>query len=478
MKVLGFLIGLEEEDIPFCMEDEVISLIQPFSVQHMFIPEETIEYKTVKGYTTTGFSIIFLSCRYNKKIFWAQGYVINKGNLTDEYYETFDSLKFSGEAIDIFFPPKRILNYEPVNGKSTQNRMHSISAKPFNEISKCYDLCINSVPHKLKLSINYVQDLKQHSRQIGEVKSNIIITPETAQSIENISDYYLYALDFFRFVNYRNNIRFDKIELIKDNMIVCNVSIFTRNFNNNYTRTKYNSIVFEDISEHLDKLFSNIAVRREKNIFDDMYLPNSDEDFKSVDYIKYLSCALSFEGEFQRCCKSKFDTNELFNHTKTQFSNLINDVEKKVLDNNRILSEIKQELDNAIIDYKEEQLKLLSKKKAKRIESYFDNFKNTLDKVDFTLEEKFNFMIRSYNDIFNEMISHICSKYSFEEPQNSNLGKIFSDMRNKIGHGNPTKIEEEHVLTFQLARCMIYVLILDSSEIEHVRILEILKKMF
>lgn len=478
MKILGFLTGLEDEDIPFCMEDEAISLIQPISIPGMFIPEETIEYKTVKGYTTTGCSIIFLGCRYNKKIFVAQGYVINTGNLTGKYYETFDSLNFSGEAIDIFFPPKRSLYYEPLNGKNTENGMHIISAKPYNEISKNYNLCINSVPHKLKLSVNYVQNLKPYSRQIGEVKSNFIITPETAQSIENISDYYLYVLDFFRFVNYRNNIRFDKIELIKSNMVVCNIYIFTRNINFNYTRTKFNSIVYEDISEQIDKLFTNIAIRREKNIFDNMYLPNSDEDFKSVDFIKYLSCALSFEGEFQRCCKSKFETNEVFNYTKSQFCNLISDFEKKVLDDNKILSEIKLEIDNAIIDYKEEQLKLLSKKKAKRIESYIDNFKNTLDKIDYTLEEKFNFMIKSYDKIFKKMITHICSKYNFKEPQNNNLGKIFSDMRNNIGHGNPTKIEEEHLLTFQLARCMIYVLILESSEINNEKILEILKKMF
>lgn len=61
---------------------------------------------------------------------------------------------------------------------------------------------------------------------------------------------------------------------------------------------------------------------------------------------------------------------------------------------------------------------------------------------------------------------------------NINLGQIFSKMRNEIGHGHPKNLEDIHAYTYQLARCMIYVMILDNTGISHDTIKHIIHKIF
>ena len=61
---------------------------------------------------------------------------------------------------------------------------------------------------------------------------------------------------------------------------------------------------------------------------------------------------------------------------------------------------------------------------------------------------------------------------------NINLGQIFSKMRNEIGHGHPKDLDDIHAYTYQLARCMIYVMILDNTGISHDAIKRIIHKIF
>ena len=65
-------------------------------------------------------------------------------------------------------------------------------------------------------------------------------------------------------------------------------------------------------------------------------------------------------------------------------------------------------------------------------------------------------------------------KSTFED--NANFGYIFAKMRNSIGHGHPKGLEEIHVFTYQLARCMIYTMILDKAGISHDIIKVIIQK--
>jgi len=61
---------------------------------------------------------------------------------------------------------------------------------------------------------------------------------------------------------------------------------------------------------------------------------------------------------------------------------------------------------------------------------------------------------------------------------NINLGQIFSKMRNEIGHEHPKDLEDIHAYTYQLARCMIYVMFLDNTGILHDVIKRVIHKIF
>ena len=51
-------------------------------------------------------------------------------------------------------------------------------------------------------------------------------------------------------------------------------------------------------------------------------------------------------------------------------------------------------------------------------------------------------------------------------------------MRNEIGHGHQKDLEDIHAYTYQLARCMIYVMILDNTGISHDVIKRVIHKIF
>lgn len=57
----------------------------------------------------------------------------------------------------------------------------------------------------------------------------------------------------------------------------------------------------------------------------------------------------------------------------------------------------------------------------------------------------------------------------------SNYGKVFSDMRNEIGHGFPSPLEEKHIVVFRLSRVLIYALILSACGIGEENIKEAIR---
>lgn len=60
----------------------------------------------------------------------------------------------------------------------------------------------------------------------------------------------------------------------------------------------------------------------------------------------------------------------------------------------------------------------------------------------------------------------------------ANLGAIFAECRNKIGHGHPEPLESIHEYVFVLGRCLTYIMILQSAHIDHDRIASIINKLF
>lgn len=140
-----------------------------------------------------------------------------------------------------------------------------------------------------------------------------------------------------------------------------------------------------------------------------------------------------------------------------------------------LLEHIKKGFQGAAEELSEQQT---SRKKKDKIGKYAKKILDDLDKIDFSLEEQFNNVLKKYTDILSDYKKMLAQRMKISLEGNINLGQIFSKMRNEIGHGHPKDLDDIHAYTYQLARCMIYVMILDNTGISHDAIKRIIHKIF
>lgn len=249
-----------------------------------------------------------------------------------------------------------------------------------------------------------------------------------------------------------------------------------------YTNSDLNTILTRDIGDKFGELFQYIAERRQRDTSDELFVPDNDTEYKELSHTSFLECALSFEGEYDRTQETKIETNAEFQQIKQLANDVVVDESCKLVDQEEsdslkeeLLEYIKKRFESAAEELKEQQT---SRKKKDKIVKYAKKLLDDLDKIDFSLEEQFNNVLKKYADILNDYKKMLAQRMKIRFEGNINLGQIFSKMRNEIGHGHPKDIEDIHAYTFQLARCMIYVMILDNTGISHDAIKRVIHKIF
>lgn len=83
-----------------------------------------------------------------------------------------------------------------------------------------------------------------------------------------------------------------------------------------------------------------------------------------------------------------------------------------------------------------------------------------------------------YMDLVKPIIGRLSSANSLVFPSENEAGKIFADFRNGIAHGNPPEIEDIHCVLFEVARALIYIMILKNAGMDEKSIKNIVKKLF
>ena len=120
-----------------------------------------------------------------------------------------------------------------------------------------------------------------------------------------------------------------------------------------------------------------------------------------------------------------------------------------------LLEYIKKRFESAAEELKEQQT---SRKKKDKIVKYAKKLLDDLDKIDFSLEEQFNNVLKKYADILNDYKKMLAQRMKIRFEGNINLGQIFSKMRNEIGHGHPKDVYKrqnlvrEAAITYQIQR--------------------------
>jgi hypothetical protein len=230
---------------------------------------------------------------------------------------------------------------------------------------------------------------------------------------------------------------------------IATVDFFTESYTQTYSLDDMHCITLADIEKDFCNLFPHTVTRRNIGYMDDLFIPITDLDYRTVDPNKYLSCALSFEGEYLKAFPKDKESS------------------------NRIFAEIKQCTIQLISNMEYDMGSVKSNRKAK---SYVDRILREISNIDGTLEEKFNNACKKFSNVLSEFIEKVMLDEEVEGKLN--LGEIFADMRNSIGHGNPKKIKREHIAVYRIARCLIYVIILNSSKVDSATIKKLIFKIF
>ena len=103
---------------------------------------------------------------------------------------------------------------------------------------------------------------------------------------------------------------------------------------------------------------------------------------------------------------------------------------------------------------------------------------DSLRNIDFTLEERFNNMLCQYHEIIDPYKRKLAVRMGLAEELPPNLGKVFADYRNEVGHGHPEALKPIHSYVFLIGRCLTYIMILRSASVNDEHTAKVIRKIF
>jgi hypothetical protein len=456
MIITGFL-EIEEQEVVFFFDGEKIVLAPQNTISRL-VPVSPEHFDLIRGVTSTNQEIFFVGCEYYQgRQISIQGWIIGTTNTGYIDITGYDSLTFSGLAVDAFFSPGRAFQMDEKFDIENYRRIPSLVSNNFEDFTEIQKCIIDGVEIEVEMSVYIDYSLQETERTFGTRYSLFRMNFQQQQQITELTKHFLCVYDFFRFVVFRNNVCFDKMDLWRRDTDsgkyerIATAHFFPGYEKNGYKGTEQKVITYNDMEKHFSDLFELVAMRRQSGIEDTLFIPKTDKEGRLVNHTNFLITALSFEGEFTR-----------------RYPDI-----KAV--SNPMFSNIKQEIFELLDAKREEFLEqCTSNKVKKKADNYFGKFRGVIEKTDSSLEEKFNQILKD-NEFLHTMAADYCKQEKCEHIEN--YGKVFADMRNAIGHGFPPKIGREHVVIMRLARAMVYFMILSEASFTNGDIETILKKM-
>lgn len=443
-KIIYGKFEFNKKEYPFFLEGQTVTVNQvPHEYNEDFNSTKSIE--KIVGVTNNNKYITFLDCNflggnfrriYSDIVFTIKGYI-----LFDNEEDIFDSISFSAKALNTFYSPQHAIKHEKMDFDREFDGSHQLQILPKKEYKQVFKCTIDHEEITNELYMHYSINLKFEESNIGNIFTVFLMKFQSNKSSEQLSKYYLYMYDFLTFILFRQNHIIDNIILYKENNEVGVAKFFQKEENLKYSVLK--SICFNDISiDHIGKLFANVAEKRILNELNPFFTPEDDRDSNSVDSVKWLSTALSFEGEFtKRHHDYKAENSEFFKVTKEELLQQINNKAK------------------GTSNWKE-----------------VDSLYNMIKKSDTSIREKFQFMLDHYDSTIADIKSSYLKQMMILDEVN--LSKRYADYRNSIAHGTIISVEKEDIINLVLARAFIYILILENSDIPHDIIKNIINKLF
>ena len=319
---------------------------------------------------------------------------------------------------------------------------------------------------------------------MGDAIPKFTLEFQRTVNIKRLPHVYLMEYDFFCFLNFCRNIYFDKITLQqKENdkfRTIATVYVNSEN-DDDYDRNEHNSIISQDCKFYLPELFKTVALRRNQKIYDNFYIPKNSKEASIVSYEKFLACALSLESEYNRLYPTKRKDNNLYADVYKVFEKSADELETlfTAIKENKLTPEEFKEIYFGKVNNEYNSLKKsISKTKIRKMDGYFEKIKDALTKIDYSLAEKYKNALVNNWEYIQPVVDKMSRANKVEFPSASEAGKEFADFRNGIAHGNPQEIEPLHVVLYEVARALIYTMVLKKANADDDSIKTVINKLF
>lgn len=475
-------IRIDRKVIPYHLKDKTVHLI-PNNAYACLIPGDVREKEVIKGVTTGNREVAFVGCRYNDISLGYKALVISDCN-TGLYsgITKFDRICFEGKPVNVFAGPGRAFISE--SGFDISERMKSITPKKWEDINISSQVIINSDRINIGVNFSFWHNLKYAETSMGDAIPKFTLEFQRTVNIKRLPHVYLMVYDFFCFLNFCRNIYFDKITLQqKENdkfRTIATVYVNSEN-DDDYDRNEHNSIISQDCKFYLPELFKTVALRRNQKIYDNFYIPKNSKEASIVSYEKFLACALSLESEYNRLYPTKRKDNNLYADVYKVFEKSADELETlfTAIKENKLTSEEFKEIYFGKVNNEYNSLKKsISKTKIRKMDGYFEKIKDALTKIDYSLAEKYKNALVNNWEYIQPVVDKMSRANKVEFPSASEAGKEFADFRNGIAHGNPQEIERLHVVLYEVARALIYTMVLKKANADDDSIKTVINKLF
>ena len=394
----------------------------------------------------------------------------------------FDRICFEGKPVNVFAGPGRAFISE--SGFDISERMKSITPKKWEDINISSQVIINSDRINIGVNFSFWHNLKYAETSMGDAIPKFTLEFQRTVNIKRLPHVYLMVYDFFCFLNFCRNIYFDKITLQqKENdkfRTIATVYVNSEN-DDDYDRNEHNSIISQDCKFYLPELFKTVALRRNQKIYDNFYIPKNSKEASIVSYEKFLACALSLESEYNRLYPTKRKDNNLYADVYKVFEKSADELETlfTAIKENKLTPEEFKEIYFGKVNNEYNSLKKsISKTKIRKMDGYFEKIKDALTKIDYSLAEKYKNALVNNWEYIQPVVDKMSRANKVEFPSASEAGKEFADFRNGIAHGNPQEIEPLHVVLYEVARALIYTMVLKKANADDDSIKTVINKLF
>lgn len=429
----------------FFMRDFSLTLVvaDPNQRQDEFFLN-TIKVDKLDGITADGHCICFLkvvlkSGLFNKIAGRVAAYVIGRNNCSSVDIEPFHAITFTGEVVDRFYCP--LIKYdEKQSTVDYSSGSSNIVLKSFSETSVKEQLGANLF---MELCVCRPAQPTEENLSLGSLNSYLQIYTDKEWSLLNIIDLYTFVYHMFVIFNFRWNITFEEITLLKSCGTSCFEEIGEFHIASKFENTKITAkeaINYYDVCGCLPRLFQ-LHHTIERHL---LFIPNSDIDANIVNFSRYVQTCSVFEGLFDICYP-----------------------EARPRSNSAARLTIKNQLLTYI-----SQIVLNTTSKEKRIaRDYYDRI-NTADEK--SLETQFEFVMKQNKNV----LATVFPRKEINDDYIECCSGIFAFQRNHLDHGALEVLNTLEVSPFSIAVCLIYIMILKSIEVDRPKIINSLSKLF